>query len=138
VANLAVASGRQEAKREALRSEHRSVQRERKADMIQAEFIDFARAACARAVEMPDCIGYLRLTKHYREEAGEWKIREPELCQALIDEARDRRIYYGLEVPTDSAYRFTPVLATGSERPYTTSSCSGRFVRMRRRPSAWS
>jgi hypothetical protein len=84
--------------------------------MTQAEFLMFARGACLRAVETPGFIGFLRLTKQYRQAAGECKIREPELCQAFIDEAKARGLYFGLEVPTDCTYRFTPVPGEGKRR----------------------
>jgi hypothetical protein len=86
------------------------------ADMTQAEFLDFAEAAWLRAVATPGFIGFLRLTKYYREDAGELKIREPELCQAFIDEAKERRLYYGLEVPTEDTYRFTPAPGDGKRK----------------------
>ncbi len=84
--------------------------------MNQDAFHDFARAACARTLAKPGFIGRLRLTSPYRAEQGAFKIREPELCQALIQEAEALGYYYGLEVPTDLPYRFTPLDGEGKRR----------------------
>jgi hypothetical protein len=61
-------------------------------------------------------IGYLRLTQFYRESACEHKIREPEMRQALIQEAEARCFPYSVEMPTDQAYRFTPLPGDGRRR----------------------
>jgi hypothetical protein len=72
--------------------------------MTQDEFHDFAKFAFRRAVSTLGHIGFLRLTQSYR---GKRKVREPELCQSLVQEAEHQQRFYGLEVPTDHPYSFS-------------------------------
>lgn len=75
--------------------------------MDAEEFRAFIRASVIRAVRTEGHIGRLVLTR--TTDNLEPKIREPEMRHAIAQEAESRgeNIHYGIEVPTQEAYRFT-------------------------------
>ena len=72
--------------------------------MTESEFIGFARSAASRATSNIGQIGHLVCTQANAK--GEPKLREPERRVAFQQEAEERGLFYGIEVPTIHTYRF--------------------------------
>lgn len=73
--------------------------------MTEAEFLEFTRSAALRATSNIGRIGHLVCTQANAK--GEPTLREPEIRSAFQQEAEERGLYYGIEVPTNYTYRFT-------------------------------
>ena len=72
--------------------------------MTEAEFLEFARSAALRATSNLGRIGHLVCTRANAK--GERTLREPEMRAAFQQEAEERGLLYGIEVPTHYTYRF--------------------------------
>ena len=73
--------------------------------MTEAEFLEFARSAALRATSNIGSIGHLVCMQANAK--GEPTLREPEMRTAFQQEAEERGLFYGIEVPTHYTYRFT-------------------------------
>ena len=73
--------------------------------MNEADFIVFTRSASLRATSNIGRIGHLVCTQANQKQ--EPTLREPEMRTAFQQEAEERGLFYGIEVPTVHAYRFT-------------------------------
>ena len=72
--------------------------------MTEAEFIELARATALRATSNIGQIGHLVCTQANGKQ--EPTLREPEMRSSFQQEAEERGLFYGIEVPTKYTYRF--------------------------------
>ena len=75
--------------------------------MTETEFLDFARNASSRATSNVGRVGHLICTQARNTKKP--TLREPEMRTAFQQEAEERRLFYGIEVPTVYSYQFTGV-----------------------------
>ena len=82
--------------------------------MTEAEFFEFARSAALRATSNIGRIGHLVCTQANKKQ--EPTLREPEMRTAFQQEAEERKLLYGIEVPTQYKYRFVDKVGTVRRR----------------------
>ena len=82
--------------------------------MTEAEFFEFPRSAALRATSNIGRIGHLVCTQANKKQ--EPTLREPEMRTAFQQEAEERKLLYGIEVPTQYKYRFVDKVGTVRRR----------------------